>query len=65
MKMMDGDLAKIKKSKFDMQEKIKSESDKFNKYKQSTQKEISNTKKKIGDQDKTIFKMKNDLKKTD
>lgn len=44
---------------------MKTESEKFSKFKQSVSKELTNAKKQVSDKEKELLKLKVDLKKTD
>jgi hypothetical protein len=44
---------------------MKSESEKFNKFKQTVSKDLANAKKAVSEKDREVSKLKHDLKKTD
>jgi|LauGreDrversion4_2_1035121.scaffolds.fasta_scaffold21231_3 hypothetical protein len=65
IKNLEDDINKIKKSKETIENQMKKESEKFNKFKQAASKELTTVKKNITEKEKEVLKLKHDLKKTD
>lgn len=65
LKAMELELAKMKKQRDDLEVQKKYGEERFSKYKTTATKDISNYKKSVKDKEQTVFKLKNDLKKTD
>ncbi len=63
--MLESDILKMKKSREDMEKLMKQENDKFAKFKKKTVGELDNAKKSVIDKEKVVYKLKQDLKKTD
>ena len=65
LKAMELELAKMKKQRDDLEVQKKYGEERFSKYKTTATKDISSYKKSVKDKEQTVFKLKNDLKKTD
>ena len=58
-------MAKIRRSKENLEKQLKSDGDKHAKFKQRFEKELINAKKAMTDKERELVKLKQDLKKTD
>lgn len=65
IKALESDLQKIKKEKEEMETQKKYGEERFHKFKSTTTKETATFKKAVSDKEKTVSKLKSDLKKND
>lgn len=59
---MEEDITKYKTTKEQIEKQMKSENEKFSKFKQNVAKELTTAKKAANDKDKEVVKLKKDLK---
>ena len=65
LKAMELQLAQMKKQRDEAEMQKKYGEERFSKFKTNVSKDITNFKKTVKDKDQAVFKLKNDLKKTD
>ena len=65
LKAMELQLAQMKKQRDEAEASKKYGEERFSKFKSNVNKDIINFKKTVKDKDQAVFKLKNDLKKTD